>query len=1054
MNEKITAIVQARMGSTRLPNKVLLPLKGKPILWHIINRLKRCKNIDKIVIATSNNPLDDKIEEFAIKENVLYFRGSEEDLLSRMYQACIKHNIKTFVRVTGDCPFVDPQLIDEMVEFYYQNKDQCDLLSNVHPATFPDGLDLEIIPLNALEEIYFEVKDKFYRECFTTYLFTKSKYKIMNYKNNSDQSKMRWTLDTPEDYEFFEKVYEALYLKEEETFLKKDIEKFLSNNPEIELINNNYSRNYSDKERLEEKNKEEKNKEEQDDKNKGLLGKRKRILIVGCGNIGYRHLRNINLFFKGRIIVCDNCQETTNKIKVEFPNVMVYQDLEEALVKELPTHTIIATPNHLHIPFALKALNHTKNIFIEKPLSHTLEGVQELLEKAEAKNVKVVAGFNLRFHPFVKELKEIINSKELGGIYSIKVNFGSYLPDRHPGQNYREDYVTKESLGGGAILDVIHEIDYLSWIFGLPKEIFAFAEKRSALEMETEDSADILLRLSENCTINFHLDFLRRPYTRIVEVIGEKGTLIVDFAKEGDLKKGELKRFYPENKQWKGKNHINQPDQIYISELQQFINLNAEDDPVSCTGKFAKKVLEVALNVKESAKSGKMIKMEENEINNNIKNDNQNNLSIVKSQKLFKQAQQLIPGQSQTLSKSSSQFVQGISPIFLQSGEGSHVFDVDGNKFIDFVLALGPITLGYNYPKTNQAIIEQLGKGTVFSLPHPLEIEVAEIITKIIPCAEMVRFSKNGTDVTSAAVKIARAYTKREKIAYCGYHGGSADWFGITTLLNKGIPKIMENLILKFEYNKIKSLEQLFIENPGEIAAVIMEPIVYEKPKDKFLENVKEIAKQNGAVLIFDEMVTGFRVSLGGAQQYYNVIPDLATFGKGVANGMPLSILVGRKEIMQECESVFFSMTFGGETLSLATAKATIEEMQDKRVIEHFWKQGGKLKEAYNQLAHKYELENHTKCTGLPVHNQFEFINDNGLAWYELKSLFLQETVKRGILFSGVNNVCLSHSNEDIEKTTRVIEETFIILKKAITENKVTELLEGKSIQPIFKRSD
>ncbi|MBT3451353.1 aminotransferase class III-fold pyridoxal phosphate-dependent enzyme [archaeon] len=1084
-NEKITAIIQARMGASRLPNKVLLPLVGKPVLWHIVNRLKQCKNIDKIVIATSNNEKDQAIEDFAKGESILFTRGDEMDLVSRFHHTCLEHNINTFVRVTADCPFIDPELVDNMIDYYLKNKNQYDLLSNVHPATYPDGLDLEIIPFEALKKMFLEVKDSFYRECFTTYLFTKSEYKSLNYPNKSDQSKMRWTLDTPEDYEFFKKVYGGLYknnnisisnlINHEDNnlnnsginnnvFLKKDIENFLYKNPEIEMINNRYTRNYSDQGRLKQKKM-----EEQEYKN---------ILIVGCGNIGYKHLKNINSFFKGKISVCDNNEKMINEVRTIFPQVMCYQNLDVALEKEKPTHTIIATPNHLHISFAMKALQHTKNIFIEKPLSHNLEGVKEFLEAARKRNVKVIAGFNLRFHPFVIKLKEVIDNKQLGEIYSVNVNFGSYLPDRHPGRDYREDYVTKRSLGGGAILDVIHEIDYLSWIFGLPQKVFAFAEKRSNLEMETEDSADILLRLNQKSVINFHLDFLRRPYTRIVEVIGEKGTLIMDFAKNGDFELGEFKIFNPVKKEWEKTNHNFNHDQTYLLELSQFVNFDQSEDKISCRGGFAEKVLNVALAVKESAKCGKIIKIEENQNDfnktsnyyNNIKIDsncddniNKNGnllqiketskLKINKSKELFEEAQKLIPGQSQTLSKGYTQFVQGVSPIFVQKGKGSHVFDPDGNEFIDYILALGPITLGYNYPKTNFAIIKQLGEGITFSLPHPLEVELAKDIVETIPCAEMVRFGKNGTDVTSAAVKIARAYTKKEKIAYCGYHGGSADWFGITTALNKGVPKCMGDLIIGFEYNNIKSLENIFAEHQGEIATVIMEPVVFEEPKDDFLQKVKDLAHKHGAVLIFDEMVTGFRVSLGGAQEYYNVTPDLATFGKGVANGMPLSILCGKKEIMEECENVFFSMSFGGEVCSLAAAKTTIQEFKEKNVIAHCWKQGKKIKEKYNQLSKQYGLYSFTKCIGLDVHNKFEFNDKDGDEWYDLKSLFIQETAKMGILCSTVNNFCLSHSDEDINKTLNAFEIIFKIMKDGIGNNNIKELLEGIPVSPVFRKT-
>ncbi|MEK6845520.1 MAG: glycosyltransferase family protein, partial [Nanoarchaeota archaeon] len=208
---KITAIIQARMGASRLPNKVLLPLVGKPALWHINHRLKQCQRIDQIIIATSTNPLDDAIEEFAKKEGITCYRGSENDLLDRLYRTCEKYGVEVFVRVTADCPFVDPRLVDEMTEFYFQNQEKCDLVSNVHPPTFPDGLDLEIIPFRVLAETQFKLSNTFDREWFTAYLFEKAGYRQLNYTNNVDISKLRWTLDTPEDYEFFKAVYGELF---------------------------------------------------------------------------------------------------------------------------------------------------------------------------------------------------------------------------------------------------------------------------------------------------------------------------------------------------------------------------------------------------------------------------------------------------------------------------------------------------------------------------------------------------------------------------------------------------------------------------------------------------------------------------------------------------------------------------------------------------------------------------------------------------------------------------------------------------------------------------
>ena len=309
---------------------------------------------------------------------------------------------------------------------------------------------------------------------------------------------------------------------------------------------------------------------------------------------------------------------------------------------------------------------------------------------------------------------------------------------------------------------------------------------------------------------------------------------------------------------------------------------------------------------------------------------NENYPGINKSNEYYFRAKNLIPSVTQTLAKGPTQYVNGVAPKYLIKGEGSHVWDVDGNKYLDYNMAIGPISLGYNYKIVNDAIKDQLNDGITFSLMHPLEVEVAELINDIIPNAEMVRYSKTGADVTSAAIRLARAYTSKDKILVCGYHGWH-DWYSNILPPNKGIPEQVSKLTHTFNYNDIDSLINSIDENT---AAVILEPVVFNEPKNNFLKQVSDICKGKNIVLIFDEMWTGFRISLGGAQEYFEVKPDLATYSKAVANGMPLSILTGKKEIMQLAENdIFFYTTFGGEALSLAAAKATITEIQDKNVI-------------------------------------------------------------------------------------------------------------------------
>ncbi len=427
-------------------------------------------------------------------------------------------------------------------------------------------------------------------------------------------------------------------------------------------------------------------------------------------------------------------------------------------------------------------------------------------------------------------------------------------------------------------------------------------------------------------------------------------------------------------------------------------------------------------------------------------------MKLKNSKRLLKKAKQYIPDCSQTFSKGPSQFVQGVSPAFLEKGLGSYVWDVDGNKYIDYAMALGPIILGHSYPVVTKAVKRQLKYGTTFTLPHRLEVELAELLCGIIPCSESIRFGKNGSDATSGAVRLARAYTGRDKIACCGYHGWQ-DWYIATTTRNKGIPKVVNDLTLTFEYNKIESLEKIFSRNRNQIACVIMEPVGVIEPQSNFLQDVRDITHKNGALLIFDEVITGFRFSLSGAQGYFNVIPDLACFGKSMGNGFPISAIVGKRRIMKMFEEVFYSFTFGGEVASIAAAIATIKELKIKDVISYLWRQGRKIKDGYNLLAKEYGLENYTQCIGFYPRTIIIFKDRQKQEYLLLKSLFQQECIKRGILFTGAHNICFSHSDRDIGYTLKVYREALKILKKAIDKGNVSKFLKGEPIKPVFRNA-
>jgi len=681
----IVAIIQARMGSTRFPEKVLMDICGKPMLWHVIRRVSASKLISRVVIATSQSLQDDEIEKFAKQYNFSCFRGSEDDCLDRYYKAAKKYRAEIVVRVTGDSPLICSRIIDRVISEYL--KGGYDYVSNTILYTYPDGCDVEVFSFKALKKAWKETKDPVEREHVTPYIKNSGKFKVKNVKNEEpvDPAKFKWSVDRKKDLEFVREVYRRLY-KKGKIFSYQEIMNLLKKSPQIAKMN---------------------------------------------------------------------------------------------------------TP-------------------------------------------------------------QIINE----GYY------------------------------------------------------------RSILETP---------------------------------------------------------KIKPKRR------------------------------------------------------------------------------SIRNSLKLKDKVEKLIPGCSQTFSKGPTQFIQGVAPVFLEKGEGSHVWDVDGNEYIDYSMALGPIILGHNYPEVNNAVKKILSKGSTFTLPHRLEGELAEMLCEIIPCAEMVRFGKNGSDATSGAVRVARAYTGRKKIACCGYHGWQ-DWYIATTSRNRGIPEEVKKLTLTFEYNKIETLERIFAENPYQISCVIMEPVGIIEPQDNFLERVKELTHKNGALLIFDEIVTGFRFSLGGAQKYFNVIPDLACFGKAMGNGFPISAIVGRKEIMKLFEEVFYSFTFGGEIVSIAAAIATIKVLREKEVIPYLWEKGRMVRDGYNVLVKEYNLDKYTRCTGYPPRTVISFHNGKGEEDLLLKSVFQQECIKRGILFTGAHNICFAHTSKDVDYTLRVYNTVLELIKKAKKKNRLNKMLKGKCIEPVFRK--
>ncbi len=420
------------------------------------------------------------------------------------------------------------------------------------------------------------------------------------------------------------------------------------------------------------------------------------------------------------------------------------------------------------------------------------------------------------------------------------------------------------------------------------------------------------------------------------------------------------------------------------------------------------------------------------------------------SEQLLERALRTIPLGSQTFSKSKTQYPIGVSPFFIQRGRGSHVWDVDNNEYIDFINSLAAITLGYCDPDVDAAVRTQLDDGVIFSLPHSLEMEVAEQLVKLVPCAEMVRFGKNGSDATSGAIRLARAFTHRDRVAVCGYHGWQ-DWYVGTTARNRGVPQATRDLSHTWTYNDIESLAKLFRDYPDQIAAVILEPMNVVEPLPGFLESVKELAHKHGALLIFDETVTGFRYSIGGAQQHFGVTPDLATFGKGLANGYPVSAVTGRADVMKLMEEVFFSFTFGGEALSLAAALATMKKLEREPVTETLYRQGKKILVELDALIEDAGAADFLSVAGNPTWSFMLIKDTNTYSQWQIKTLFLQEMFARGILTIGTHNVSYSHSDADLNKLFSAYGEVIPLLTEAVRSKKLETMLRCEPLQPLFK---
>jgi glutamate-1-semialdehyde aminotransferase/spore coat polysaccharide biosynthesis protein SpsF (cytidylyltransferase family) len=681
---KTLAIIQARMGSTRLPGKVLADLGGRPMLERVIQRVRGAQAIDKVIVATTTASSDDAISEFCATNEIGCFRGSEDDVLDRYYKAASIYGAEVIVRVTGDCPLTDSSVIDRILEVF--NKGNADYVSNTVRYTYPDGLDAEVFSFAALECAWHEARKKSEREHVTPYIRHSGKFCVSNVENDVDLSReaFRWTVDDLADLEFTQRIYE----------------------------------NFAD--------------------------------------------------------------------RPDF----AFQEVLELLER--------------------------------KPELRTLQG------------------------------KAIMNE----GYYSSL---------------YRE-------AGAGAAPT--------------------------------------------------------RP--------------------------------------------------------------------------------------------------------------------IAQSEAWLNRSRRVIPGCAQTFSKSHTQYVRGVSPIFLERGKGCRVWDVDGNIYIDYIQGLLPNILGYAHDEVNAAVAAQLAQGHSFSLPHRLEVQLAERLTDLIPCAEMVRFGKNGSDATAGAVRAARAYTGRDRVACCGYHGWQ-DWYIGSTTRNSGVPEVVQALTHFFPYNDLPALEKILYEHPDEFAAVIMEPVNFIKPSPGYLHALKDLSHRHGALLVFDEICSGFHFGLGGAQKLFGITPDLACFGKAMGNGFPISCVVGRTDVMKIFDQIFFSFTFAGEIASIAATMKVLDILEKTDALSRMEANGHRLQDGFNALAKQAGLHPRFECIGFPVWSLLKFRDEKGDDSFLERSLFQQEAVKRGILQLVTHNMTAAHDLSSIQQTLEVYAAVFKTLATWLYDSNPERFLEGPMIKPVFR---
>jgi len=436
---------------------------------------------------------------------------------------------------------------------------------------------------------------------------------------------------------------------------------------------------------------------------------------------------------------------------------------------------------------------------------------------------------------------------------------------------------------------------------------------------------------------------------------------------------------------------------------------------------------------------------------------------IARSMQMYERLLELIPGGTQLISRRPTRFALGVSPVVASHGRGPRIWDVDGHEYIDWVSAIGSVILGYADPIVDEAVKSQIDKGTNFSITHELELELAELLVERIPCAEMVRYARGGGDACAVAIRIARGTTGRDKVLFCGYHGWH-DWYqaanhsagenldehlfpGIEPI---GVPQALAGTAMPFPYGDLETLSAQLDLHQGDIAAIMMEPMRSDLPPEGYLEGVRQLATQHGAILIFDEVSTGFRPSDAGLQPVLGVEPDMAVFAKSISNGYAMGAVVGRRAVMEPAGQMFVSSTYWGETVGLAAAIATLRELRKRDACATIHQVGRTLKQQLTDTAVAVGLD--ARCVGIDYHPHLEFsVSDPDLK-NKVGTLYVQEMAKRGCHGYTSFYINAAQGPAEIEQTVDAARDVFTLIAESLQAGNVSEKLEAQDRQEFFRR--